>query len=102
MDCVASWLGKRPIQALCRDCGQEEVEFDPDPEAVCQWMCSMPSRRICSLERAEPEQVPQRIGVGTRSADRSVVGQSLTLTLKTSNHLCVSEMGRLQFPKQIH
>ena len=34
MDCVASGLGKRPTQALCRDCGQEEVEFDPDPEVV--------------------------------------------------------------------
>ena len=46
----------------------------------------------------------ERIGVGTHSADPSVVGQSLTLTLKTSNHLCVSEMGRLhvRFPMKIH
>ena len=27
-------VGRRPTQALRRDCGQEEVEFDPDLEVV--------------------------------------------------------------------
>ena len=55
------------------------------------------------MGRAEPEQVPERTGVGTRSTDRSVKGQSSTSTLMTSNLLCVSEIGSLhvRFPMRI-